>query len=154
MRDEIDQLRAFRADTQDPGASAWARAEQAITEARQQARGRRRTRWLPGRWSRPAWVAPLAAAAVIVVVAVASTTAGSLLTRSAAPRPGTSGAPDRGASAGPYSGVPPYYVVVVHGLVVVRATWTGATLATITTRTPVAAVAGSADGRTFVLDEQ
>jgi hypothetical protein len=38
--------------------------------------------------------------------------------------------------------------------VVVRATWTGATLATITTRTPVAAVAGAADGRTFVLDEQ
>jgi hypothetical protein len=155
MRDEIDQLRAFRADTPNPGASAWARAEQAITEARQQARGHRRTRWLPGPWSRSAWVAPLAAAAVIVLVAVASTTAGSLITRPGAPRPGASAAPARGASADSYAGVPPYYVAVASSsLTVVRATWTGATLARITTRTPVAAVAGAADGRTFVLDEQ
>lgn len=156
MRDEIDLLRAFRADTPDPGAPAWARAEQAITEARQQARGRRRMRWLPGRWSRSAWVAPLAAAAAIVLVAAASTTAGSLLTRSgAAPWPGASGAPARGASADPYTAVPPYYVAVASSsLTVVRATWTGATLARITTRTPVAGVAGAADGRTFVLDEQ
>ncbi len=155
MRDEIDQLRAFRAGTPDPGASAWARAEQAIAEARQQARGRRRMRWLPGRWSRSAWVAPLAAAALIVLVAVASTTAGTLLTRSGAPSPGASAAPVLGASAGPYTDVPPYYVAVASSsLTVVRATWTGATLARITTRTPVAAVAGAADGRTFVLDEQ
>lgn len=159
MRDEIDQLRAFRADTPDPGASAWDRAEQAISEARQQARGRRRTRWLPGRWSQAAWAAPLAAAAVIVLVAVTSTTAGSLFTRSAsprpgAPRPGASGAPARGASAGSYSDVPPYYVAVVSGQPVVRATWTGATLARITTKTPVVGIAGATDGRTFVLDEQ
>jgi hypothetical protein len=156
MRDEIDQLRALHADTPDPGAAAWARAERAITEARQQARGRRLTRWLPGHWSRSAWTAPLAAAAAIVLVAVASTTAGSLLTRSAAPRPGASGAPAYGASAGRYAGVPPYYVAVarVPLTVVVQATWTGATLATIKTKTPVAGVAGAADGRTFVLDEQ
>jgi hypothetical protein len=155
MRDEIDQLQAFRAGTPDPDASAWARAEQAITEARQQARERRRTRWLPGHWSRPAWGTPLAAAAAIVLIAVASTTAGSLLTRSAAPRPGTSATPAGGAAAGLYSGVPPYYMAVASSsLTVVRATWTGATLARITTRTPVAAVAGAADGRTFVLDEQ
>ncbi len=155
MRDEIDQLRAFRADTSDPGAPAWARAEQAITEARQQARGRRLTRSLPGHWFRSAWVAPLAAAAVIVLVAVASATAGSLLVKSGTPRPGASGAPARGASAGSYTGVPPYYVAVANSsLTVVRATWTGATLARITTRTPVVGVAGVADGRTFVLDEQ
>jgi hypothetical protein len=45
-------------------------------------------------------------------------------------------------------------VAVVSGQPVVRATWTGATLARITTRTPVVGVAGAADGRTFVLDEQ
>jgi hypothetical protein len=155
MRDEIDQLRAFRADTPDPGASAWARAEQAITEARQQARGRRRTRWRPGHRSRPAWVAPLAAAAAIIIIAGGGLTARSLLVKSGTPRPGASGAPARGASAGPYTGVPPYYVAVANSsLTVVRATWTGATLARITTRTPVAGVAGAADGRTFILDEQ
>jgi hypothetical protein len=155
MRDEIDQLRAFRADTPDPGASAWARAEQAITEARQQARGRRPTRWLPGHRSRPAWVAPLAAAAAIVLVAVASAAAGSLLAKSGTPGHGASGAPARGASADSYTSVPPYYVAVANSsLTVVRATWTGATLARITTKTPVVGVAGAADGRTFVLDEQ
>ena len=44
--------------------------------------------------------------------------------------------------------------VANSSLTVVRATWTGATLARITTRTPVVGVAGAADGRTFVLDEQ
>jgi hypothetical protein len=155
MRDDIDELRAFRADTPEPGAPAWARAEQAISEARQQARGRRRTRWRPGPWSRPAWVAPLAAAAVIVLVAGGGLTAKSLLVKSGTPGPSASGAPARGASAGSYTSVPPYYVAVVNSsLTVVRATWTGATLAKITTRTPVVGVAGAADGRTFVLDEQ
>jgi hypothetical protein len=155
MRDEIDQLRAFRADTPDPGASAWARAEKAITEARQQAGDRRRTRWLPGHRSRPAWIAPLAAAAAIILVAGGGLAARSLLAKSGTPRPGASGAPAHKTSAGSYSGVPPYYVAVVNSsLTVVRATWTGATLARITTSTPVAGVAGAADGRTFVLDEQ
>jgi hypothetical protein len=44
--------------------------------------------------------------------------------------------------------------VANSSLTVVRATWTGATLARITTRTPVVGVAGATDGRTFVLDEQ
>jgi hypothetical protein len=44
--------------------------------------------------------------------------------------------------------------VANSSLTVVRATWTGATRARIATRTPVAGVAGAADGRTFVLDEQ
>ena len=155
MGDEIDQLRAFRADTPDPGASAWARAEQAITEVRQQARDRRRTRWLPGHRSRPAWVAPLAAAAAVILVAGGGLTARSLLARSGTPRPGASSAPACRTSAGSYTGVPPYYVAVANSsLTVVRATWTGATLARITTSTPVVGVAGAADGRTFVLDEQ
>jgi hypothetical protein len=44
--------------------------------------------------------------------------------------------------------------VANSSLTVVRRTWTGATLARITTRTPVVGVAGAADGRTSVLDEQ
>jgi hypothetical protein len=110
----------------------------------------------------PAWVAPLAAAAAIIIVAGGSVTAGSLLAKSGTPRPSASGAPIRGASAGirgasagSYTGVPPYYVAVANSsLTVVRATRTGATLARITTRMPVVGVAGAADGRTFVLDEQ
>jgi hypothetical protein len=109
----------------------------------------------PGRRIRPAWVAPLAAAAAIIIIAAGSVTISSLLTKSAAPRPTASGATAGGAPAGSYTGVPPYYVAVENSsLTVVRATWTGTTLARITTRTPVASVAGAADGRTFVLDEQ
>jgi hypothetical protein len=109
----------------------------------------------PRHRSRSAWVAPLAAAAAIIIVAGGGVTARSLLAKSGTPRPSASGAPARGASAGSYTGVPPYYVAVANSsLTVVRATWTGATLAKITTRTPVVGVAGAADGRTFVLDEQ
>ncbi|MGA8457469.1 MAG: hypothetical protein WB800_18850 [Streptosporangiaceae bacterium] len=109
----------------------------------------------PGHRTRPAWVAPLAAAAAIIIVAGGAVTARSLLVKSAAPRPSAPAAPTRGASAGSYAGVPPYYVAVANSsLTVVRGTWTGATLARITTRTPVVGVAGAADGRTFVLDEQ
>jgi hypothetical protein len=115
--------------------------------------GGRRPR--PGHRSRPAWVAPLAAAAAMIIVAGGGVTARSLLAKSGTPRPSASGAPTRGASAGSYTGVPPYYAAVANSsLTVVRATWTGATLARITTRTPVVGVAGAADGRTFVLDEQ
>ena len=115
--------------------------------------GGRRPR--PGHRTRPAWVAPLAAAAAIIIVAGGAVTARTLLVKSATPRPSASAAPTRGASAGSYAGVPPYYVAVANSsLTVVRGTWTGATLARITTRTPVVGVAGAADGRTFVLDEQ
>jgi len=115
--------------------------------------GGRRPR--PGYRTWPAWVAPLAAAAAIIIVAGGGVIASSLLAKSGTPRPSASGTPARGASAGSYTGVPPYYVAVANSsLTVVRATWTGATLARITTRTPVAGVAGAADGRTFVLDEQ
>ena len=115
--------------------------------------GGRRPR--PGQRTWPAWVAPLAAAAAIIIVAGGGVTAGSLLAKSGTPRSSASGAPARGASAGSSTGVPPYYVAVANSsLTVVRATWTGATLARITTRTPVVGVAGAADGRTFVLDEQ
>ena len=57
MPDEIDQLRAFRADTPGPSAAAWARAEQAIATARGQAGGWRETRLRPG-WRRPGWRPP------------------------------------------------------------------------------------------------
>jgi hypothetical protein len=115
--------------------------------------GSRRPR--PGHRTRPAWVAPLAAAAAIIIVAGGAVTARSLLAKSATPRPSAPAAPTRGASAGSYTSVPPYYVAVANSsLTVVRRTWTGATLARITTRTPVVGVAGAADGRTFVLDEQ
>jgi hypothetical protein len=115
--------------------------------------GGRRLR--PGQRTWPAWVAPLAAAAAIIIVAGGGVTASSLLAKSGTPRPSASGTPTRGASAGSHRGVPPYYVAVANSsLTVVRATWTGATLARITMRTPVVGVAGAADGRTFVLDEQ
>ncbi len=115
--------------------------------------GGRRPR--PGHRTRPAWVAPLAAAAAIIILAGGAVTARTLLVKSGTPRPSASGAPARGASAGSYAGVPPYYVAVANSsLTVVRGTWTGATRARITTRTPVVGVAGAADGRTFVLDEQ
>jgi hypothetical protein len=117
-----------------------------------------RSRPRPGHRTRSAWVAPLAAAAAIIILAGGGVTASSLLAKSGTPRPSrpsASVAPARGATAGSYTGVPPYYVAVANSsLTVVRATWTGATLARITTRTPVAGVAGAADGRTFVLDEQ
>jgi hypothetical protein len=109
----------------------------------------------PGRRSRSAWVAPLAAAAAIIVVAGGGLTIRSLLATPATPRPSASGAVTRAAPARSYAAVPPYYVAVASSsLTVVRATWTGGTLARITTRTPVVGVAGAADGRTFVLDEQ
>ena len=108
-----------------------------------------------GHRTRPAWIAPLAAAAAVIIVAGGGVTASSLLARSATVRPSASSAPAGGASAGSYASVPPYYVAVVTtSLTEVRATWTGTTLDRITTKTPVAGVAGAADGRTFVLDEQ
>ena len=109
----------------------------------------------PGHRSRSGWLAPLAAAAAIIIIAAGGLTANSLLAKSGTPQPGASSAPSGGASAGSGTGVPPYYVAVANSsLTVVRATWTGATLARITTRTPVVGVSGAADGRTFVLDEQ
>jgi hypothetical protein len=109
----------------------------------------------PAHRTRSAWVAPLAAAAAVSIVAAGSVAASSLLVKSGTSQPSASGTPARGAPAGSYTGVPPYYVAVANSsLTVVRATWTGITRARITTRTPVAGVAGAADGRTFVLDEQ
>ncbi len=108
--------------------------------------------------ARRAWAAPLAAAAAVIVVAAGGVTARSLLASPGAPRPSrpsAPAAPARRASAGSDTGVPPFYVAVASSSVtVVRATWTGDTLARITTSTPVVGVAGAADGRTFVLDEQ
>jgi hypothetical protein len=110
------------------------------------------------RRARPAWAAPLAAAAAVIVIAAGGVTARSLLASHGAPRPSrpsAPAAPARRASAGSDTGVPPYYVAAASSsLTVVRATWTGDTLARITTSTPVVGVAGAADGRTFVLDEQ
>jgi hypothetical protein len=108
------------------------------------------------------WAAPLAAAAAVVLVVICAA-AGSWLFRSLSSRPGDSGAPARGtplvsftgAPAGPYAGVPAYYVEIANpSLAVVRATATGATLARIATRTPFVGVTGGADDRTFVLDAQ
>ena len=123
----------------------------------------------PGRApkARPAWVAPLAAAAAIVIVAVASATAGSLLARSVPTRSGGAASTSKTAPASSstavqgmtdghtLTGVPRYYVMVKNqSTVQVRATATGAALATIPTSTPVVGVTGAADDRTFVLDAQ
>lgn len=104
---------------------------------------------------RAAWIAPTAAAAAVVIVVAGSVAAGSWLARPGNSRPGSPATPQQGGSAGAFAGVPPYYVAVVNpSLVVVRATATGATLARVTTRTPVVGVTGAADDRTFVLDTQ
>jgi len=104
---------------------------------------------------RPAWFAPLAAAAAVVVIVVGSVAVGSWLARSGNGQSSKPGAVRQGAAVGAYAGVPAYYVAVDNpSLAVVRATATGATLATITTRTPFVGVTGAADDQTFVLDAQ
>ena len=71
---------------------------------------------------------------LIALVAGGGLAARSLLAKSGTPRPGASSAPAHKTSADSYTGVPPYYVAVANSsLTVVRATWTGATLARITT---------------------
>ena len=118
------------------------------------------------RRTRPAWVTPLAAAAAIVILAVASATAGSWLARSAPARSGQPAAPPGASTGSPnglseatgaraLAGAPPYYVAVKNSSQAqVRATATGATLATIKTSVPFVGVTGAADDRTFVLDAQ
>jgi len=78
MRDEIHQLRAFRASTPEPDAAAWSRAERAISEARQQPAHRLRTRRL-SRWRMPTWrvlgalsALPVAAVAALIAVLLSS----------------------------------------------------------------------------------
>jgi len=111
-----------------------------------------------GRWR--AWGAPLAAAAVVFAVIAASLalTGGPAVTRPGPVRPQTAQA-----------GVPPYYVALVTGhgtpgapgasgvAAQVRATGTGAVLATIVPPKPYVAftaVTAAADDRTFVLAAQ
>ncbi|HEY7360467.1 MAG TPA: hypothetical protein VH642_06620, partial [Streptosporangiaceae bacterium] len=105
------------------------------------------------RWA--AWLAPLAAAASVTAVVAAS------LAISTAFHGG-----HRAASgpAGPFAGLPPYYIVLAgqnpspivmqRQFAEVRATATGATLARVTPPRPYrtfTAAAGAGDGRTFVL---
>jgi hypothetical protein len=105
------------------------------------------------RWA--AWVTPLSAAASVTVVVVASL---------AIPTALHSGHRAASRPAGPFAGVPPYYVVLAgknpspvvmqRQFAEVRATATGATLARITPPRPYrtfVAAAGAGDGRTFVL---
>ena len=111
------------------------------------------------RRARPAWVTPLAAAAAIVILAVASATAGSWLARSVPAHPahpaGSGTAVAGMTESHTFTGVPPYYVAVKNSSQAqVRATATGATLATIRTSIPFVGVTGAADDRTFVLDAQ
>jgi len=107
------------------------------------------------RRTRPAWVAPLAAAAAVVLVVVGSVAADSWLARSGNGQSSNPAASKQAAPAGSFTGVPAYYVAVENSsLAVVRATATGATLARIKTRTPFVGVTGAADDRTFVLDAQ
>lgn len=100
------------------------------------------------RRTRSAWFAPLVAAAAVIIVIVGSVAVGSRLARSGSGQISNPTAPEQ-------SDVPPYYVEVPNASsAVVRATATGATLATIATGTPFAGVTGAADDRTFVLDAQ
>jgi hypothetical protein len=109
----------------------------------------------PARRTRLGWVAPLAAAAAVVLVVAGGVAAGSWLARPGNGQSSHPGALKQGSSAGAFAGVPPYYVEVPNqSSAVVRATATGATLATLTTSTPFVGVTGAADDRTFVLDAQ
>jgi photosystem II stability/assembly factor-like uncharacterized protein len=88
MRDEIELLKAFRADAPAPTAAAWTRAEEAIDTARHQARGRPVSRLLSSFLGFPALPLPrwrvltalsaafvLAAAALVAVALATGTTA-------------------------------------------------------------------------------
>jgi hypothetical protein len=107
-----------------------------------------RRRWV-------AWLAPLAAAASVTAVVAASL---ALSTAFHGGHRAVSG------PAGPFAGVPPYYIVLAgknpspvvmqRQFAEVRATATGATLARVTPPRPYRtfiAAAGAGDGRTFVL---
>jgi hypothetical protein len=114
---------------------------------------------VPGRAPRArrrvAWTAPMVAATAVVIVVVGSVAVGSWLATSRNGRSSNPAAIKQGASAGSFTGVPAYYVAVESpSLAAVRATATGATLASVTTRIPFVGVAGAADDRTFVLDAQ
>ena len=113
----------------------------------------------PARRTGTAWFVPLAAAAAVVVIVVGSVTAGSWLTRSGSGRSGSgqsngAAAARQEAPTGAVTGVPAYYVTLGSTQALVRATATGATLATIPARTPFVGVTAAADDRTFVLDAQ
>jgi hypothetical protein len=105
------------------------------------------------RRTRPSWAAPLAAAAAVVLVIAGSVVVGARLSGSGHGQPAAHAA---APPAGSLAGVPRYYVTFAHSSAVVRATATGATLASIPDPAPApfAGVAGAADDRTFVLDAQ
>jgi hypothetical protein len=119
-------------------------------------------------WSRR--LAPLGAALAVVAVAVAMVTLGRTAHHSAPavrPAPSGPGPIQAGPAAASYTAagqVPPYYVSIEsHGnpnfnpsYAVVRATATGARLATIAAPNhgTVVAATAAADDRTFILDEQ
>lgn len=131
----------------DPGTSGW----------------RHRPRWARG-W--PGWLAPVAASAAVIAVVTTSLAVSGTLLR------GQARAPTRPAStvalqpAPPIAGgIPAYDVALAPGALdashstqaVVRATATGAVLATITPPRPYSSltwVTGAADDRTFVLAAQ
>jgi serine/threonine protein kinase len=117
----------------------------------------------PGpRWRR---LLPLAAAAVIIIIIIAVATILAIITQ---PKAGSGASATGGATKVVYAEggrVPPYYVWISSrgnpnfspNYAAVRLTATGAVLGTVTASAPggtVVAVAGAADDRTFVLDEQ
>jgi len=108
------------------------------------------------RW--PAWLTPLAAAASVAIVIAASLAISSALH---VRHPGTS---TSGHQAGPFAGVPPYYLVLrgtnpsptalQPQFALIKTTATGAVVARITAPRPYGtfvAVTAAADDRTFVL---
>jgi DNA-binding beta-propeller fold protein YncE len=130
--------------------------EPARRDLRPRLRGQRPSGWRPGGWRRT--VAPVAAAAsVIAVVAASLAITGTGGTRGQGP-----GAETSAARAAALASVPPYYVALTGNAAeaqhaVVRATATGAVLATITAPRPYTTltwVSGAADDRTFVLAAQ
>ncbi len=125
-----------------------------LQDARERTAGRHGGSW-------PRWITALAAAASVIAVVAASlaiTSGNGSGTRSRPPKPET--AAERAAAI---ASVPPYYLALTgypgrpHLRAVIRASATGAALATVTPPRPYGTfthVSGAADDRTFVLSAQ
>ena len=117
----------------------------------------RRAGWLPGAgWLRV--ITPLAAAAAVIAVVAASLAITAGGTVASGPRPETTA-----ARAAALASIPPYYVVLTgyagqpHRYAEIRASATGAKLATVTPPRPYGTfsrVSGAADDRTFIVAVQ
>jgi hypothetical protein len=168
IEDRIKQATRAAADSVRPDSVPPLR----LTTERVNGAGRGSPQW--ARWSR--WLAPVAAAAAVIVVVAGMVTVRGAVDRGHTPASPGGTSSSIGAAAAMLAGptvswyvserkVPPYYIAITANgnpnfnpsYAVVRATATGATLATIRPSVAgdfIAAATAAAGDRTFVLDEQ